>query len=324
MHRVHSEAIREAERLHGKDMTLRDLVEKAFTRLRRLDELFVSKGYKSLVLFSGGKDSLVVLDLCYRYFGSDFYVAYIHIPGNTHEECDYYVLCTVERYLGSLRRFYYLYRTEPIRLGSLGIELSPDEFDKLLVYPSLAIHPRDIRARKCMVYYKVEVMKHVPKHFVFISGARASDGLWRTLYMQQMHDGMFKSPVHKHWTLELIYDWPREAVLEYIKLNNLKLNPLYEKISHSGNCMICPAHFSSVEKILLYLNKLERYYPHWYKKVLDFMRQYMQYHRERVKCNMPCSKCPYLRDKNRYIMAKRIGVVLELLDNSIVKYLQKS
>ena len=296
-------------------MTLNQLVESVLRRLKKLDELFISRGYKPLVLFSGGKDSLVVLDLCYRYFGSDLYVAYIHIPGNTHEECDYYVLSQVEKYLGDVRRFMYLYRDEPIKLGSLGVTLLPHQFDELLVYTSLAINPRDYRARKCMLLYKIDVMRRLSKNYIFISGAKFSDGVWRAEYLSLTNDGIFKSSMLMHWTLEVIYDWNTEAIMKYIELNNLKLNPLYDKIGHSGNCMICPAHFSSIDKILTYLKKLEIHYPNWHRKVMNFMRKYMKHHREKVRCNLPCSKCPYMRDKNRYIYAKRIGLVLELLEN---------
>jgi len=50
------------------------------------------------LLFSGGKDSLVSLDLCYRAWGESFKVIYIEITGNTHPECTRYNNCLCKYY----------------------------------------------------------------------------------------------------------------------------------------------------------------------------------------------------------------------------------
>ena len=136
------------------DRDLGILIDRVFNRLRRLDEEFVSRGFKPLVLFSGGKDSLVVLDLCYKYFGCDMYVAYVHVNGNTHEDCDYYVVCTVERLLGSTRRFYYLYRVEPVQ--ARGCVIHEPDFMQLSMLWGLP----GIIHRWCMRVFKIEVLKH--------------------------------------------------------------------------------------------------------------------------------------------------------------------
>ncbi len=297
-----------------------ELIEQAFDRLRLLDELFISRGYKPLVLFSGGKDSLVVLDLCHQYFGSDFHVAYIHIPGNTHEECDYYVLCTVEKYLGSLRRFHYLFKKEQIRIR--GVKREPDFFEYCKYYGLPLLYSN----RWCMRIFKIEVLKQLPQCYVFVSGETASSKFRSKFYSNVLNDGFIvKGKVdtmyYNHHNLKLIYDWEKKHVTRYIKLYNLKLNPLYKTIGHSGNCMLCPGYLSSVDKILHYLRRLELHYSHWYKKILQLFRDFMDYHRKMIGCNLPCSKCPYLKDRNRYIYAKRIGIVLELLNNDIRKYL---
>ncbi len=294
----------------------------AITRLRKLDELYISKGYKPLVLFSGGKDSLVVLDLCYRYFGSDMYVAYIHVPGNTHEECDYYVLCTVERYLGSLRRFYYMHYDKFLRVR--GREVEPNFFIYALEYGI----PMYIRMRWCMRIFKIEPLTTLPADYILLSGEKQSDNWWRFKYLTEQAckseiPGLYYRPdqYHKHYNLKLIYDWSSEHVKKYIRERELKLNPLYSKVGHSGNCMICPAYISSVDRLLRYLNLLERNDARWYNVIMSFFREYMKKHRQLVKCDRPCSRCPYMNNRKKYIFAKRIGIVLELLENSIFRYL---
>ena len=302
------------------------MIEKSLSRLKKLDELFISKGYKPLVLFSGGKDSLVVLDLCHQYFGSDMYVAYIHIPGNTHETCDYYVLCTVEKYLGSLSRFMYLYQNKPLKVRNKLMD--PDFFEYAMEYGI----PTFRNARWCMRIFKIEVLKKLPRNFIFISGEKSSDSTFRFKFMtKHTREGLVLPTIanadyHVNINLKLIWDWSKDVVWKYIRERELKLNPLYGTIGHSGNCMLCPCYLTSVDRILRYLHRLELYDKRWYDKILNFFREYMRKHRELTRCSVKCSKCPYMKDKNKYVFAKRIGVVLELLNgnNCILNYLKFS
>jgi len=179
-----------------------------------------------------------------------------------------------------------------------------------------------------MRMFKLIPLKKLPKNFFFISGEKASDSHWRFKFINKNVKDGFVLPsfshdeYHSHANLKLIYDWTTEHVKKYIKERELKLNPLYETIGHSGNCMLCPAYLSSIDRILRYLHRLELYDKKWYDKIMSFFKEYMKKHRELTKCSMKCSKCPYMKDRTKYIHAKRIGIVLELLSgNSILNYI---
>jgi len=305
-------------------ISLSQLIENTLNRLKKLDEYFISKGYKPCILFSGGKDSLVVLDLCYQHYGNDMYVCYIHIPGNTHEECDRYVFDIVDKYGFSNRNFIYLKQTDKLKVR--GKEIEPDFFVYAIEY-GLPIYAK---MRWCLRIFKLMPLMKLPCNFILISGEKQSDSIWRFKYIEKLKNNVVpdlilaKDQYYKHYNLKLIYDWKTDHVLEYVKKRKLKLNPLYRTINHSGNCMLCPGRLSSIDRILNDLRKNEIYYPYWYNKIIQFFKEFMKKHREMTKCNLPCSKCPYMRNRNRYIFAKKIGIVLELLnENSILKYLTK-
>ena len=96
---------------------------------------------------------------------------------------------------------------------------------------------------------------------------------------RQSRDGFLINEVTSYGTnwprLLLIYDWPEEAVYKYVEHHNLKLNPLYSLIGHSGNCMGCPKYFRAYEKCSQYLERLRRFDQRWYNKLVHFLREYV-------------------------------------------------
>ena len=96
---------------------------------------------------------------------------------------------------------------------------------------------------------------------------------------RQSRDGFLINEVTSYGTnwprLLLIYDWPEEAVYKYVKHHNLKLNPLYPLIGHSGNCMGCPKYFRTYEKCSRYLERLRKFDQRWYNKLVHFLREYV-------------------------------------------------
>jgi len=175
---------------------------------------------RAYVMFSGGKDSLVVLDLASRVFSSDeLKIVYIEITGNTAK-------CNID-YVYSIHRKYYS-DYELLHLRS-----NYDFFD----YMVRAGIP-GLKARWCMRVFKQELLKRLMPPF-FVVGIKRSDSYRRFM--------IYTSFFHRsEYTIGLsilpILNWSSSDILDYIEEHGLKLSPCYKKYGHSGNCMFCPYH----------------------------------------------------------------------------------
>jgi len=192
-----------------------------------LSEKILQK-YKSwngkYVLFSGGKDSLVVLDLAYKCWGDNFKVIYIEITGNTHPKCNKYVYKVVNEY----------------RLELIHLKYDRDFFDMLkeLGYPSVLW----AGARWCLQRFKdIPMMQFSKNNTVNLTvvGIKQGDSNRRRTWIEKnVVNGRVINPRKKEYgkvQLHPIYNWEREDVWNYIKQNNLPLNPLYEEIGRAGH-----------------------------------------------------------------------------------------
>ena len=191
------------------------------------------------VMFSGGKDSLVCLDLASKVWDTDFKVIYIEVTGNTHEECTKYAYRTAEEY---------------------GVELihlkhEEDFFEVLGTYgyPSIIWGG----SRWCLNRFKDRPLSKFKKGnslTVTVSGIKQGDSSNRRRWISaKIVDGIARVPRKNQWgriQVHPIYNWSRSDVWQYIKDRELPLNPLYDEIGFSGNCLICPGmkkiHFITV------------------------------------------------------------------------------
>lgn len=116
------------------------------------------------VFFSGGKDSLVALDLANKYL-KDFTVIYIEITGNTHPKCTKYARRIVENYYGN---------------DFVMLKNDSNDFYECLMkwgYPSFL--PR-ARSRWCMDRFKANpVRKYTKRKGVGIVGVSPNDSMRR-------------------------------------------------------------------------------------------------------------------------------------------------
>ncbi|MEB3851373.1 MAG: phosphoadenosine phosphosulfate reductase family protein [Desulfurococcales archaeon] len=200
-----------------------------------------------VVMFSGGKDSLVALDLAHRALGPGRYVAaYIEIPGNTHEENIRYAY-----------RVASLYGLEPGR-GFLHLRSVRHSFYELVErwgWPGP-------RRRWCMTTFKTQVVnRHLPGR-VTATGVKAGDSGWRRSWARAGVLG--RIPGWKTIFFKPIISWTTGMVMEYIRERRLPLNPLYETLGGSANCVYCPYNASPH-----YYRRLQALYPHWWRRLLE-------------------------------------------------------
>ena len=194
------------------------------------------------VFFSGGKDSLCVLDLVVKNLKSDFKVIYIEVTGNTHPLCNDYAHSIVEDYYG---------------LDLIHLKSENDNFFELLNqygYPSCIWY----QSRWCLNRFKNIPLRNYGKlrYAVTFLGMKIADSSNRKRYISETFPNGIKKNSSKPYifwgvinVLPIIY-FAKIDVWKYIKTNNLPLNPCYELIGSSGNCVICPYNtFTMMQKI---------------------------------------------------------------------------
>jgi len=198
-------------------------------------------GKKFTVLWSGGKDSTAsLLYVLNNVKSNNFKVLYIEITGNTDQRCNDYVHKVAE---------------------SLGIE------DKLIhhraTYNGLDFFELMekwgsplIKFRWCLYKLKIPAFQNIKSKFV-VSGLRKTDSKLREKYVKEIT----YSPYTKTFSINPIWDWSKEQVLDYLKDNNIKPNPCYEELGHSGNCCFCP--YADKTHIIKTLND-----QYWRDKIL--------------------------------------------------------
>jgi len=211
------------------------------------------------VMFSGGKDSLVCLDLCHKAWGDGFKVIYIEVTGNTHPECTKYVYDIVDEY---------------------GVELvhlkhGEDFFDVLKVYGYPSVFWAG--SRWCMHRFKDRPMAKFVKEnhlTITVSGIKPGDSPRRRAWIfKNVVGGVVSQPKKACWgrvQVYPLYNWERDDVWIYINEKALPVNPLYKEIGGAGNCLICPAmkefEFVAVKR------KCPEFFCKW-RKVHEKLRQ---------------------------------------------------
>lgn len=225
---------------------LESKIDYSVSLIRRGEKLALAlnpeEGY--IVGFSGGKDSLVLLDLVKR--AGVRFVAHYSVTSNDPPENVYYIRkhFSEVRFLHHERNFFRLMEVkglptifhrfcceklkENVGAGSVVLTgVRAEESAKRAKYPELNIYSR----RK----------EHADRTRV-----RTLDSV-----MENEHKcikGKDKVMLYP------ILQWTKAEVWQYIRSNNLPVNPCYEKVGRVG-CMFCP--FARREELEMY----ERMYP---------------------------------------------------------------
>ena len=202
------------------------------------------------VMFSGGKDSLVLLDLTLKVIPKEqVKVIFIEVLGNTHEKNMSYVHEIVKGYFEIPKEnFVYLKHSE--------------DFYKSVIkwgWPGP-------RRKWCMNVYKRIVLNryfkdnHSEKPIVFV-GTKVKDS--RRRLKRFIADGILLDKLWWNYAIRPLAHFSTTHVYEYIKLNRLPICPLYSELGESGNCVYCPFNMRRS-----YYLKLYKSYPQWMYKII--------------------------------------------------------
>jgi len=195
------------------------------------------------VLFSGGKDSLAsllwVLDNVKH---DNWNILYIEITGNTHTLCNEYVY-NVIRGLGLEDKFVHAKRED----------LDFFECLKKWGIPLIGVY------RWCMWQFKVKVLEKY-SYITQVTGIKQSDS-----YRRRNVKLIDIVKATRNIIVNPIIEWTTDDVIDYIKEHGVPLNPCYDVLGHSGNCVFCPYH--NKRQIFLTLQD-----PEWRGKILDTIR----------------------------------------------------
>jgi len=221
-----------------------ELVEEALEVLRKARETYK----KAYILFSGGKDSLVVLDLATQVFKpSEAKIVFTEITGNTDELNVDYVYRVWQKYYSDYELIH--------------LKRNEDFFEYML----RAGTPGP-KGRWCMKQFKQVLWRRLPWP-LFVSGMKRSDSAKRRL----VYTSHF---VRNDWIIKTnalpILNWTSRDVLDYVKERGLEVSPCYKIFGHSGNCMFCPFHNRRAVSLTLadpyWRSKILSYLPHTMKK----------------------------------------------------------
>jgi len=227
-----------------------DLTSKIKKALELLEKF--NKWNHKYVFFSGGKDSLVCLDLASKAW-DNFTVIYCEVTGNTHPICTKYVKKVVNEYNVNL-----------VHIKQEKYEF----FDRLEKwgYPPIL---NGYTLRWCLNHFKCRPIANFTKgQGVGVAGIKPSDSTRRFYilngkFLPAVVDPSPRSTRWAYYSIKPLYWFTKEDVWRYISMNNLEINPLYEYIGFSGNCMICPG--MNKNKFVAVMEKCPEFFNKWVK-----------------------------------------------------------
>lgn len=183
-----------------------------------------------IVGFSGGKDSIVTLDLCFRYFRNvKLYFMYL-VPGLEFQE-------------KMLRWYENKYNTEIIRVPHF-------EVSEFLKYGSFTLYDHDVDIVGITDTYEY-IRQKTGIHWI-AAGERCADSIVRNAMIKQSG-----SIDYKRGRFYPIAYWKKNDVMQYIKHKKLYLSPEQKKLGFS---------FRSLAGSELAV--IKENYPEDYKKIL--------------------------------------------------------
>jgi len=205
----------------------------------------VCSGYNRVfVMFSGGRDSLTVLDLTLRSLGISDVEALFIDTGIATPGLKSYVMSVCDEY--------------KVKLNIVG----PDyDFFELVLKKGFPM----IKYRWCKEYLKIKPLKRFVENakrlygnIILVTGVRRDES-WFKAHAEKIYN-------HPQLGVKVyapIFEWSGELVKEYIKVYKLKENPLYDIYGKAYDCW-CTVYKSPADFALL-----AALHPDFFKKFVE-------------------------------------------------------
>ena len=189
------------------------------------------------VSLSWGKDSIVMLDLVRKHCKNTL-VLYANTKCEYPETYKY----RDEMLIGYFKGINYV-ETEPIKTFWECVE----EYG----FPEIRTNKKGkYRQPKCCLFLKERPLMRKEKELgvdcVFM-GLQATESMHRRLLLLRMGEYYFNKQQKRNIVLPLAI-WNNQDVWEYAELNNIPMNPIYEKMDRNG-CMFCTG-FKNWQKVM--------------------------------------------------------------------------
>ena len=232
---------------------MRQLEERTLRRIRDAYNDYKDRIDMFIVSFSGGKDSMVLLDLVQRALPHDAFRVFYTDTGMEYPDSAGYV------------------QTVKDWCASLGIEFVICHSDQLPEQTWHEFGPPASNIRWCCSVHKTapqvlkarEIAGRADIRKMSFIGVRASESLTRSSYEFIMTGAKHTGET----SLNAILDWNSAEVYLYIYERRLPLNPAYMKGNRRVGCLVCPGATPRCEYVT------RQCYPEAYDRLFGYVKE---------------------------------------------------
>lgn len=286
-------------------MTLFDnfFEEQAIERIKKFSRIAQKLGFKPAVGFSGGKDSVVVYDLCKRaQIDFDAFFNHCFESSTTLQFIRQYYPDVMWRRFVSVGFFENIKKNHCGMLPTVEHAYCCDDYKhnskKIDAATIVGIRAEESVSRRQRKIFGIKNKSIQKKNTALFSG-----------YFTENCTELGEASVI---SLRPLLDWSSEDIWNYIKKYNLPVNPTYKECSRVG-CVICPkANFNNNYKALVKMPKLIDAVIKACKGHVDFKINSFNLD---LSNNKPLYVCYWLNHSFRQFTAKQKKFVDIVLDN---------